>query len=218
LRVDERALAPLTTQVFRKRDVLDEIFSFVGLYVHRKAVSLLRIAFSETKMFRRAAALHMLKVRPWLGMRILNGPAHQSRPTLRQEYMPQQLLVKYLPAEINDVDPEECEAAYRRCMWVEPPSEHYERTSAFMRGCDSWCREAERCFERHRQWIEGLPKVNYSPPIQVRERCPDIQVSPSCGRLPRAWDGLVCRRTVCPGSLLSRCTSCQGIPGGLASR
>jgi hypothetical protein len=50
--------------VFRKRDVLDEIFNFVGLHVHPKAASLLKIAFSETKMFRRAASLHMLKVLP----------------------------------------------------------------------------------------------------------------------------------------------------------
>jgi hypothetical protein len=44
-------------------------------------------------------------------------------PTLWQEYMPQQLLPEYFPAEINDVALEECEAAYRRCMWVEVPSE-----------------------------------------------------------------------------------------------
>jgi hypothetical protein len=54
----------LSRQVFRKRDVLDEIFNFVGLHVHPKAASFLKIAFSETKMFRRAAALHMLKVPP----------------------------------------------------------------------------------------------------------------------------------------------------------
>jgi hypothetical protein len=34
------------------------------------------------------------------------------------------------------------------------------------------CSEAESCFERHKQWVEGLPKVDYFPPIQVSGRFP----------------------------------------------